>query len=77
MKIRLFGLDCSLSLMYQFSPLKIIQSRADFATHHRNPPQPPFAKGGRGDFWEIFSEGKSYLFLSVLSVSVVNDYSTF
>jgi hypothetical protein len=26
------------------------------------PPQPPFAKGGRGDFWGIFSKGKSYLF---------------
>jgi hypothetical protein len=25
------------------------------------PPLPPFAKGGRGDFWEIFSGGKSYL----------------
>ena len=42
--------------------MKIIQSHADLATHHRNPPQPPFAKGGRGDFWVILSEGKSYLF---------------
>jgi hypothetical protein len=25
------------------------------------PPNPPFKKGGRGDFWKIFSEGKSYL----------------
>jgi len=47
---------------HQFSPLRIIQSHADLAIHYLNPPQPPFAKGGRGDFWGIFSEGKCYLF---------------
>jgi hypothetical protein len=26
------------------------------------PPQPPFAKGGRGDFWETSSEGKQLPF---------------
>jgi len=41
-------------IRYQLSPLKILQSHADLATLHLNPPPPPFAKGGRGDFRAAF-----------------------
>jgi hypothetical protein len=40
---------------YHFSPLKSI---ADRVKPSRKSPQPPFAKGGRGDFWKVFSRGK-------------------
>jgi hypothetical protein len=40
-----------LEFLYQFSPLKIIQSHADLASDYlKSLPNPPLQRGGRGDF---------------------------